>query len=294
MLLLSNCYKELNDKSKIALITGATSGFGVVIAKHLVTQGYSLIVLGRSKDKLDSLILDLKKVDSNCIIDPILCNLSSFMSIVHACDSIKKTYTCIDLLILNAGVWNFKYVETEDNIEETLQVNLLSPILIFKSLRQLIPTLGNSKVIFTSSGLHQGEINFSDIEFKNTFSGFKSYRQSKLGLILMARLLSKKEEHTGISFYTVHPGMVKTELGRNAGWLSKLIFKLLGKTKEKGAQTHLFLIDQSICNLTSGEYYANCRMTKASAESYNLDNANKLLNTLDDYFDTHIKDESNN
>ena len=54
----------MTDKSKIALITGATSGFGVVIARHLVKQGYSLIVLGRSKDKLDSLILDLKKVNS--------------------------------------------------------------------------------------------------------------------------------------------------------------------------------------------------------------------------------------
>ena len=196
-------------------------------------------------------------------------------------------------MILNAGVWNFKYIETEDNIEETFQVNLLSPVLIFQGLKQLLPIDGNSKVIFTSSGLHQGVMNFSDIEFRNNFSGFKSYRQSKLGLILMARLFSKKEDYIGISFYTVHPGMVKTELGRNAGWFSKLVFKLLGKTKEKGAQTHLFLIDQPNSNLTSGEYYANCRITKASAESYNLDNANNLLNTLNEYFDTHIKDESN-
>ena len=214
----------MTDKSKIALITGATSGFGVIIAQHLVKQGYSLIVLGRSKDKLDSLIADLKDVNSNFNIDPILCNLSSFKSIAHACDTIKKTYECIDLLILNAGVWNFKFIETEDNIEETLQVNLLSPILIFKNLRQLLPIDGNSKVIFTSSGLHQGVMNFSDIEFRNAFSGFKSYRQSKLGLILLARFFSKKDKYTGISFYTVHPGMVKTELGRNAGWFSKLIF----------------------------------------------------------------------
>lgn len=281
------------EKNKIALITGATSGFGVVIARHLVKQGYSLIVLGRSKDKLDSLILDLKEVDSNCTIDPILCDLSSFKSIAHACDSIKKAYFHIDIMILNAGVWNFKYIETEDNIEETFQVNLLSPLLIFNNLKQLIPTEGNSKVILTSSGLHQGSINFPNIEFRNTFSGFKSYRQSKLGLILIARLFSKKEEYTGISFYTVHPGMVKTELGRNAGWFSKLIFKLLGKTKEKGAQTHLFLIDQPNNNLTSGEYYANCRITKASAESYNLESANKLLKTLNEYFGTHSKDESN-
>ena len=263
----TNRYEELTDKRKIALITGATSGFGVVVAKHLVKQGYLLIVLGRSKDKLDSLMLDLKKVASNCIIDPFLCNLSLFKSIRNACDAIKKAHARIDLMVLNAGVWNFKYIETEDNIEETLQVNLLSPVLIFQSLFRLLPIEGSSKVIFTVSGLHQGMVQFSDIEFRNTFSGFKSYQQSKLGLILMARLFSKKEEYTGISFYTAHPGMVNTKLGRNAGWFSKLIFKLLGKTKEKGAQTHLSLIDQPNSNLTSGEYYANCQITRASAES---------------------------
>lgn len=283
----------MTDNKKIALITGATSGFGVVIADHLVKKGYSLIVLGRSKDKLDSLILDLKKGNSNCIIDPILCNLSSFKSISHACETIKKAYLSIDLLILNAGLWNFKYIETEDNIEETLQVNLLAPILIFRNLSQLLPINGNSKVIFTSSGLHQGSINFSDIEFRTGFSGFKSYRQSKLGLILIARLFSRKNTYTGISFYTVHPGMVKTKLGRNAGWFSRLIFKLLGKTKKKGAETHIHLIDKPTSELISGEYYSNCQITKSSPESYDLDNADKLLNTIEEYFDTHIKDDSN-
>ena len=87
--------------------------------------------------------------------------------------------------------------------------------------------------------------------------------------------------------------MVNTNLGRNAGWLSKQIFKLLGKTKEKGAQTHLSLIDQPNSNLTSGEYYADCQIKKASEESYKLDTAIKLLNTVNDYFDRLIKDESN-
>jgi NAD(P)-dependent dehydrogenase (short-subunit alcohol dehydrogenase family) len=280
------------DKNKIALITGATSGFGVVIARHLVKQGYSLIVFGRSKDKLDSLVLELKEVDVNCTVDSILCNLSSLKSIQHACESIQTTYSQIDLLVLNAGVWNFKFVETEDHIEETLQVNLLAPVLIFQRLNQLLPANGKTKVIFTSSGLHQGAVDFSDIEFRNSFSGFKAYRQSKLGVILMMRLFAKKEAYPGISFYAVHPGMVNTNLGRSAGWFSRMIFKLLGKSKEKGALTHLYLIDEPTSKLTSGEYYANSQITKASSESYNLENADKLLNTINVYFDKHIKSES--
>lgn len=281
----------MTDKNKIALITGATSGFGLVIARHLVKQGYSLIVLGRSKEKLDSLIVDLKEVDSNCTIDSILCNLSSFNSVQHACKTIQTTYSHIDLLVLNAGLWNFEFKLSEDDIEETLQVNLLAPVLIFERLQQLIPNDGKSKVIFTSSGLHQGKINFNDLEFRITFSGFKAYRQSKLGLILIARLFAQKPEYSGTSFYTVHPGMVNTKLGRNAGWFSRLIFKLLGKSKEKGAQTHTFLIDEPNNKLTSGAYYANSQMTKTTKESYDMDTAAKLLNVIHDYFDGRLKNE---
>jgi NAD(P)-dependent dehydrogenase (short-subunit alcohol dehydrogenase family) len=283
----------MDGKRKIALITGATSGFGVVIARHLVKRGYALIVMGRSKDKLDSLLHHLKALDANHSIDPILCDLSSFRSIESACETIKKAHMRIDLMVLNAGIWNFKYVETEDKIEEILQVNLLSPILIFKNLKQLLPNDGNSKVIFTASGLHQGAINFEDIEFKNAFSGFKAYRQSKLGLILIARLLSNKKEYAGIAFYTVHPGMVNSGLGRNAGWFSRFIFKLLGKTKEKGAETHLYLIDQPTSDLTSGEYYSHCKIIRSSSESYNMNSANKLMQVIDRYIDEHIKNKNN-
>lgn len=283
----------MTNNDKIALITGATSGFGTVVATHLVTRGYSLIVLGRSKAKMDSLMLDLKKVDANCRIETIVCDLASFKSVLHSCETIKKAYGRIDLLILNAGVWNFKFIETEDHIEETLQVNLLSPVLLFQRLSELLPTDGSSKVIFTSSGLHQGIVDFSDIEYRDSFSGFKSYRQSKLGLLLIARLFSKKEAYSGISFYTVHPGIVNTQLGRNAGWFSRLIFKLLGKSKEKGAQTHMYLIDQTNSSLTSGEYYSNSRITKASSESYNLESAAQLLTRLNAYFDSRLKEDSN-
>lgn len=281
--------KELVGTGKTALITGATSGFGGVIAKHLVEKGYTLIVLGRSKEKLKTLIADLKEVSPNGNIDSVRCNLSSLNSIEKACISIQQTHKSIDLLILNAGIWNFKYVETEDNIEETLQVNLLAPVLMFKKLYHLLQRNGDSKVIFTSSGLHQGKINFSDLEFKKAYSGFKSYRQSKLGLILIARLFSKKEEFNGISFFTVHPGMVNTNLGRNAGWFSKLVFKLLGKTKQKGAQTHLFLIDQPNESLISGEYYANSRITKTTKESHSLESAKKLLDRVNDILELHRK-----
>ena len=271
------------SNSKNALITGATSGIGMVIAKHLVQSGYSVIVLGRSKEKLDLLKSRLISINPYCNVKTILCDLASIHSVKEASESVKSLTKSIDLLVLNAGLWNFEFKETEDKIEETFQVNLLSQILIFNELEELVPKNDESKVIFTSSGLHQGEIQFEDLEFRQHFSGFRAYRQSKLGLLLLTRWLANQDEYAGISFFSVHPGMVNTNLGRNAGWLSRSIFKLFGKSKEKGAKTHIHLINEDAKLLQKGEYYANNKVTKTTKYSYQMEEANKLWDIVQKY-----------
>lgn len=271
---------------KNALITGATSGIGMVIAKHLVLSGYSVIVLGRSEKKLSDLMDRLRLVNSNCDVRTVLCDLSSFESIKKAVKTVKSTANSIDLLVLNAGLWNFEFIETKDMIEETIQVNLLSQILIFNELEELIPKNNESKVIFTSSGLHQGKIQFEDLEFRQNFSGFRAYRQSKLGLLLLTRWLAKQDAYAGISFFCVHPGMVNTNLGRSAGWLSRSIFKLFGKSKEKGAKTHIHLINEDAKLLQKGEYYANSKVTKTTKYSYQMEEANRLWEMVQKYLKT--------
>lgn len=278
----------MNNK-KTALITGATSGIGTVIAKHLVQKGYSLIILGRSAEKLDSLIDGLKSSNSSVEISGVLCDLSSLDAMNTACDQIKESRELIDVMILNAGLWNSEFVETGDGIEETLQVNLIAPILLLDQLKALIPKNGESKVIFTSSGLHQGTIHFSDIEFRNKYSGFKAYRQSKLCLLMLTRLLASQPENLGISFYSVHPGVINTQIGRNFGWFYKMIFKLIGKSKEKGVLTHLHLIDRDNTELKSGEYYANRKVTQTTSYSYDMNEAKKLWEVLKNYFDKHAE-----
>lgn len=268
-------------KNKNAVMTGATSGFGKIIAQHLIEKEYNLTFIARSQEKAKALIntLLLKHPDAN--IDFVICDLSSFASINQASEIIYGKQIQIDLLILNAGLWNFEFKETEDKIEETFQVNLLSPVQLLYNFQHLLNK--KAKIIFTASGLHQGTINHEDLEFRNSFSGFKSYRQSKLAVILMTRLFAISPEFTDFSFFAVHPGMVKTELGKSAGWLSRTIFRLMGKSLKKGAETHLYLIDTPSELLTNGGYYANSKLTQSSKESNDLLEAEKLKEIIQDY-----------
>jgi NAD(P)-dependent dehydrogenase (short-subunit alcohol dehydrogenase family) len=219
-------------------------------------------------------------------------NLNSFDSVYSSCLEIKSKYPVIDMIVNNAGIMNFEFKQTTDGIEETLQVNLLSPLLICHLLFENLEKARDPKIIFTSSGLHQGEINFKNLEFKNSFSSFKVYRQSKLGVILICRLLANSLKNHNVSIYSQHPGIVRTNLGRNAGWFSRMIFYLLGKSPEKGSQTLSYLIEKQNSLLESGEYYADKEITKTSKESYDMAIAEKLLNKVREYLEKYMDLES--
>lgn len=205
------------------------------------------------------------------------CDLASLQSINNACNAIIVKYPSIDIIVNNAGTWNFEFIETTDGIENTLQVNMLAPILIINRLKDLLLKSDNPKVINTASALHQGNINFDDLEFRKAFSGFKAYRQSKLGIILLTRYYQHIFGNEGITFLSQHPGLVDTELVRKGNRISKLFFVIFGKSPEEGARTLINLLITPPQYLRGGEYYKNLKVSKTyTRTSYNLDVAQRL------------------
>ena len=267
------------------LMTGVTSGLGKVAALSLASEGAQLVALCRTLEKGEQLRTEYaeKFPNGKGTIDLFECDLSSFDSVREACQQISSKYSHLDQLILNAGVWHFERHKTTDGIEEILQVNLLSPALMIQLLLPCLEESQEAKIIITSSGLHQGTIHFEDLEFAKSFSGMKAYRQSKLGVIIMCRLLHTELKEKGIGIYCQHPGVVQTQLGRHAGWLSRAIFKLIGKSPEKGAQTLLYLARKPKTELLSGEYYADRKVTKTTKESNDMQLAKKLMDVVDEY-----------
>lgn len=281
-------------EDKIIFFTGATSGIGRVAACDMVSKGATVVCTYRNVSKVNEL---LKYYEGNYSeqlgeFDFIECNLNSFQSIENASAQFHAKYKTIDFLVLNAGIMNSSLKRSEDDIEQTLQINLLSPVLLIHLLIDKLSTSHTPKIIFTSSALHQGEVNFDDLEFKSKFSGFNSYRQSKLGVLLMTRYLSNLFKGSNIGVYAFHPGVIRTELGRDAGFVSKMIFYLMGKSAKKGAQTLNYLADTEMKDLECGAYYINNKVAKSSPMSNDLNVASNLNDVIKDYLYDHLSSSS--
>ena len=270
-------------KNKIVLITGATSGIGKETALGLAKLGATIVFTTRDNLKGEKTKKELIATTSNKNIHMLKCDLASFESIRNCCKEFKSKYDKLHVLINNAGVWDFKRRESKDGIENIFATNYLAPFLMTNLLLDILKKSSPSHIINVTSGMHYGTINFDDIEFKQKFSGAKAYRQSKLGLILFTRFLAKKLEGTGVTVNCVHPGMNKTDLGRDAGGFSQMIFKLMGKNPEIGAETSIYLASSPDVENITGEYFAKEKIKRSSKESYDMDLAKKLWDVSENY-----------
>lgn len=270
-------------KNRIVLITGATSGIGKETALGLAKLSATIVFTTRDNLKGEKTKKELIATTNNKNIHMLKCDLASFESIRNCCKEFKSKYDKLHVLINNAGVWDFKRRESKDGIENIFATNYLAPFLMTNLLIDILKKSSPSRIINVTSGMHYGTINFDDIEFKQKFSGAKAYRQSKLGLILFTRLLAKKLEGTSVTVNCVHPGMNKTDLGRDAGGFSQMIFKLMGKNPEIGAETSIYLASLPDVENITGEYFAKEKIKRSSKESYDMDLAKKLWDVSEKY-----------
>jgi NAD(P)-dependent dehydrogenase (short-subunit alcohol dehydrogenase family) len=265
-------------KDKVVLITGATSGIGKETAVGLAKLGATIVFTTRDMDRGRTTKEEIIRESKNDKVDYIHCDLASFDSIRSCCKEFRTKYERLDVLINNAGTWDFKRRESADGIENTFAVNYLAPFLMTNLLLDILKNSAPSRIINVASTMHTRArtINFDDVELKKSFSAWKAYSQSKLAVILFTKILAEKLKDTGVTVNCLHPGMVATNIYRNTNVLFRTFARLFGKNPKEGAETSIYLASSPEVEKITGEYFVDKKIKQSSAESHNMETAKKL------------------
>lgn len=184
----------------------------------------------------------------------------------------------LDVLINNAGVFQCPYTKTEDGFEMQFGVNHLGHFLLTNLLLGLLKSSAPSRIVVVSSKLYKyGDINFEDLNSEQSYNKSFGYSRSKLANILFTRELARRLEGTKVTVNALHPGIVRTNLGRHIHipLLVKPLFNLVSwaffKTPVEGAQTSIYLASSPEVEGVSGKYFGDCKeeelLPKAMDES---------------------------
>lgn len=205
---------------KTAVITGATSGIGYETARLLAARGARLVCMNRSEDRSRALEAELSR-DYGARVATILCDFTSLDQTRRAGEALGNHPESLDLVVLNAGIYNEALRFTPDGIEEVFQVNHLSSFLLLSMLEERLRREDRARVVLVNSEGHRfalGGVHCDDLAWeRHRYSGLKAYGAAKTAQLLCMPSFVAAFAGSGVCINALHPGNVRTAIGDQNG-----------------------------------------------------------------------------
>lgn len=269
-------------KDRVCVVTGATSGIGRAAASELARRGARVAVHGRSREKCERTVAEIKAESGNDRVEAFVADLNSQEQVRALAAALLERYPKIHVLLNNAGLLNASFSETVDGIETTLAVNHLAPFLLTNLLLDRLKESQPARIVNVASEAHRfGTLDLEDLEFRRRkYRSLQVYGVSKLLNVLFTHELARRLEGTQVTANALHPGVVNTGLGDNNPPSLLLramrMLKFLMRTPEKGAETAVFLASSPDAADVTGKYWTDCHEKRTRDISYDRELQRRL------------------
>lgn len=201
---------------RTVVLTGASSGIGVVAAEQLSALGAQVAVVGRNPERTRAIA---ERVGAT----PFLADFERLDDVRALAAALLDRYETIDVLANNAGGLNHARELTVDGHERTIQTNHLAPFLLTHLLRprleETAATGREVRIVNTASLANRfGRLRLDDLDWEHRpwRGGWPAYGTAKLATILFTVELAERLTGTGVTAYSFHPGTIATNFGRTS------------------------------------------------------------------------------
>ena len=254
------------------LVTGATDGLGRRVALDLASTGASVLLHGRSRERLEATLEEVREETGNERLGSYLADLSSLGEVRALAERVLAEQDRLDVLINNAGVIVEERRESEDGYELTFAVNYLAHFLLTRLLLPLLRGSAPARVVNVAS-VGQSPIDFDDVMLERGYDPMRAYRRSKLAQVMFTFELAERLRGSGVAANALHPAsLMDTRMVRET-------FGYTMSTVEEGAGATVRLAVSPELEGVTGRYFDGTREGRAYPQAYDED-ARKRLWTL--------------
>uniref|UniRef100_A0A0D9YLC0 WW domain-containing oxidoreductase n=1 Tax=Oryza glumipatula TaxID=40148 RepID=A0A0D9YLC0_9ORYZ len=278
------------------VVTGATSGIGLEIARQLALAGGHVVMAVR-RTKLAQELIQKWQNDNSEIGKPLNAevmelDLLSLDSVVKFADAWNARMAPLHVLINNAGIFSIGEPQrfSKDGYEEHMQVNHLAPALLAVLLLPSLLRGSPSRIVNVNSVMHTvGFVDAEDMNLtsgKRKFTSLMGYSNSKLAQIKFSSMLHRRiPAEAGINVICASPGIVHTNVARDLPKLVVAAYHLIPYfifDAQEGSRSTLFAASDpqvpDYCEMLKSEDWPvcacisyDCNPMNASEESHNLE-----------------------
>ena len=238
-----------DQTGRTAVVTGANSGLGLVVARELARKGALVVLACRNMEKGRSALTEVAAAATGPAPELEKLDLADLSSVRAFVESFTKTHDGLDLLINNAGVMASPRRHTADGFELHLGTNHLGHFALTNLLLPLMEGREDARVVTLSSNAHKTvrHIAFDNLNGERRYFRWNAYGQSKLANLMFALELDRRLRARGstVKSLAAHPGYSSTNLQSAAAPLvDRMVMKVtnaaVGQSAEMGALPALY------------------------------------------------------
>lgn len=232
---------EVDASGRVAVVTGASSGLGVEIARGILARGARVVLAVRSLEKGERVRRELGALGDRAEVRRL--DVSDLASVRAFAAGLP--HERLDVLVHNAGALADREERTADGLEVTVATHLVGPFLLSHLLWPRLRASPDARLIHVASGGLYAERLDVDVLFEGAgpFDGVRQYARAKRAQLVVAEEIARRAREGGasVAVSAMHPGWadtpgVRTALPRFFALTSRIL-----RTPAEGADTALFL-----------------------------------------------------
>jgi NAD(P)-dependent dehydrogenase (short-subunit alcohol dehydrogenase family) len=250
-----------DQTGRVAIVTGANSGLGLVTARELARAGAKVVIACRDTTKGDRAEAEIQAQVPGADLDVRALDLADLASVRGFVARLTGEHDSIDLLINNAGVMAPPRRLTVDGFESQFGTNHLGHFALTGLLLPTLMSAPKPRVVTLSSSAHRiGKMDFDDLQGERHYNNWRAYGQSKLSNLLFCFELARRATAAGTGLLSVaaHPGYAATNLqfaGPSAFYEKAIMAvtnRVLAQSADMGALPTLY--GATVADLPSGTF----------------------------------------
>lgn len=225
---------------KLCIVTGANSGLGLAIATGLARAGAGVVLACRDQARGAAAQAQIQAATGSTQVEVMQLDLASQQSVREFAATYEQRYTRLNVLVHNAAVFASRRTLTPDGLETMFATNHLGPFLLTNLLLNVLKNGALARVI-TITGPAETRLDLGDLQSERMFHAVDAFASSRLCSQLCNFELARRLDGRGVTVNLANPGLVRSNLMREAPGLVRWLWRLAAAAPERAARTVLYL-----------------------------------------------------
>jgi len=229
---------------RVVVITGATSGLGLVAARSWLQAGATVEIVARNPVKAQATVETLLAELPESNVATVTADTGDLSQVREAAHELRQRHARLDVLVHNAGALDATYSTSTSGIEQTVASQVVGPLLLSALLFDRLCVATPGRIVWvTSGGMYTEPLDVARLNAgPEGYRGTVAYARAKRAQVTLTEMMAARVDRSELVVHAMHPGWALTPGVERSLPAFRTVMGPLLRTPQQGADTLEWLV----------------------------------------------------